>query len=167
MAVTLLDIDEAGTDTYGSNKICQSITPDADWLVETVWIGVIWAGNPVTCYIMDDDSNKPGSTLATSDAQAVVGAPTDPSPETFTFTPYQLTSGVKYWLGFWSSGDAYTIRTNNSPYSGGSIGYHNSVIWIIDASYDMKKLKVNGTIVTSGAVISSVARRGSILRRRR
>lgn len=158
----LLYINLAATDVYGLNRIAQAVTPGADWDVEQIFIDNLWAGNPVTCYIMDDDSNKPGNILHTSDSQVVAGS-NPGGPETFTFpTAYTLSSGVKYWFGLWSSGDAYSIRNNAPAGAGRAIAAHNGSIWSQTNDFDFAQFKVLGELTPSiYAVDANVTGAGS------
>ncbi len=172
----LLYIDSSGSDLYGQSMFGQSIVPDADWTVNSVWIDLMYvtvAGNAVTYVYADSAGDPSGAALFTSDANAVAESPG--GAETFTFsTPALLSNGVKYWFIFHSAGtNIYGWRTSTDPYAAGVIGYTThatdpTVSWNAEATIDMRQFKVNGTVgFPAGGGIISVAKRGNLLRRRR
>lgn len=159
----LLYINGSGTDLYGTSFVGQSITPDADWLVTSVWVDLMYVASAgdAYCYIYADGGSGPtGSILATSDANAVAGSPG--GAETFTFSsPIVLSSGIKYWFVFHRTGtQIYVRRTTTSIYGGGNIGNSGhasdpSIGWSSDATFDARQFKVNGSLYTTTTTTTS------------
>ncbi len=161
----LLYIDSSGVDGYGSSFVGHSITPDADWTVDSVWLDAIYvlSAGDAYCYIYADNGSGTspiGSALATSNATALATSPG--SAATFTFSsPIVLTSGVKYWIVFHKDSDnIYFWRTSTSVYSGGNVGYtgHSTdptSAWNSDAPFDARQFKVNGSLYTTTTTTST------------
>jgi len=175
----LLYINAAGADGYGQVHLGQMFTPDADWLIESVWVNplyVLAAGN-VACTLWLDDSFSPtGSVLATSGVQAV--AETPGGPETFTFaSPYQTTRGLSYWAVFHlAATQCHSTRTSgvSNEYTGGKIGYsaHASDptdTWVVDGGdgFDLIQFKINGSILAGSSGHRGFTTRSTLLHRRR
>lgn len=89
----------------------------------TVTIGAGFTGN-MKCSVFNDAAGLPGTVLASA---TTLTNPTT-GANTFTFsTPFAVTRGTQYWVGFAVDGaytNAYTIaNTNVSRYSNGVVGY--------------------------------------------
>lgn len=154
----LLHIDGAGTDNYGTTWVGNSITPDADWLVDSVWFDNIFTvsgTNDCTCYIYASAAGVPtGSALYTSQTSSIIILPGQAT--TFTFSsPAALSSGVLYWFVYNTAGGEQTqfYRTTTDIYAGGNIGFSGTsptVGWGENATFDTRQFKINGTLAGSG-----------------
>jgi hypothetical protein len=145
----LLYLDESDTNASGDERICQSFTPDADWLVTGVWLDNVWhtTAKPMTAYLCADNSTKPGTVLRTSDA-FVVPATSAPGAEgiwTFSDVPYICASATLYWIVWYSTQeDANTYDTTGASAETGS-GTYSAPTWTINDT-DLCQFKVIGQL---------------------
>ena len=162
----LLWLDEIDSAYYGQSFVGHKITPDADWLVESVWHERFFAliANGGYCYIYADSSDEPtGSILATSNVVNGMATTDAGAPATFTFpTPYLMTSGVPYWF-VWhvASQQCFFWYTTGDTYPGGSMGYSTHASepignWNTDATAQASGMKVNGSIPATPISIGGV-----------
>jgi len=152
----LLHLDQTDDAYFGQSFVGHSVTPDADWLVESVWHERFFATttNGGYCYIYADSSDEPtGSILATSNVVNGMATTDTGAPTTFTFpTPYLMTSGVPYWF-VWhvASFLCFYWYGGGDHYLGGSMGYSTHATqpvgnWIKSPTTQASGMKVNGSI---------------------
>jgi hypothetical protein len=149
----LLYINSSGADIYGQSMLSQSITPDDDWTVTSVWVDAIYvtSGSTATIEIYEDNGGDPndGTLIATSDV-TTVGAGS-PAAATFNFSVIvELDNAQKYHLVYVpGAGGVYWYRTTTNVYSGGGIQYSadSGSSWTShESSFDQRQLKVNGSV---------------------
>ncbi len=161
----LLYINSSGASSYGAQSwLGQSITPDADWLVDSVWIDQMYTskGGGGYCRIyLDGGSGPTGASLGQSGTETIATSPG--GAETFTFaSPVALSNGVKYWFVFTRPGGTISLfRTDKTQYAGGNLGVYNggdpTAGWTENVSWDARQFKVNGNlaITTSTSTTTS------------
>ena len=158
----LLHIDSSGADVYGAVYTGQSITPDSDWLVDSIWVSdmrVLAGTETCVCQIWSSSGGLPDTLLGTSGGEIITTVLT---PLTFTFaSPVQLLEATLYWVIFYSvdSTSTWFQRTTSSAYPDGTVGFGDATgpdnNWTPDATYDSRQFKVNGSLWTTTTTTST------------
>lgn len=153
-APAMLDLDFGCTDLYGTNLVCQSLTPDVTWDIGAIRIGVLYTnasdGDVRLTLWTHEDANNPynGTLLGTSQEVAVDQSPAEAYVFNFS-TPVQV--GQKFWVVIEPRGTATGVWTNReatNQYPGGHIGNSGTptgTSWIMHTIYDICDLQVYGT----------------------
>lgn len=112
-----------------------SFTPNAAWSVDgaTIVLQRVSGTNsiPLTVRVETNTAGLPSGTLADANATGTIASTTDGTLQTYTvsFTPFNLTNGVKYWLvckATTESGEVTPQRYRNKYGANGSAGEEDS-----------------------------------------